>query len=166
MRKSTWPLIGILAVAILLAGGLLFFGTNPANQPSRTIPGVGGGPDERVNVTDILQSPNEYVAQTVTLEGEIERTLSTRMFVLDQKGTIVGDEILVITENPVPQEAEGATVNPFNEADQVTVTGTVNRLLIEEIERDLAIDLDQQTKDEFANRPVITASDVTVRLSD
>ena len=166
MRNSTWPIIAILVVAIILVGGLFYFERQPTDRTRQAVPGVGGGPDDRATVSDIIQNPNQFVARTVTLDGEVDRVISPRMFVFDQMGTAIGDEILIITENQIPQEAEDATMNTFNDADQVTVTGTVNRLLIAEIERDLEIDLDRQLEIEFENRPVIMATDVTVTTAE
>ena len=163
MRNSTWPIVAVLVVAIILVGGFFFFGAQPIDDTTQPAPGVGGGPvEEGVTVSDIIANPNQYVTQTVTLDGEVDRVLTPRMFVLDQEGTLVGDEILVITENQIPDEAEGAIANPFNDADKVTVTGTVSRLVITEVERDLDLDLDPQVEVEFENRPYISASDVTI----
>lgn len=115
-----------------------------------------------VTVSDILANPDEYANTTVTVEGEIDRVLSPRAFVLDQEGTVAGDEILIITQTPITPPAESADLNPFSETDSVRVTGTVRQLVIAEVEQDFGLDLETEIETEFEDQTMIAASNVTV----
>lgn len=168
MRNRTWQLAAVFIVVLLIIGGVAWVNTQP-RQTGEFVPGIGGGPpvtppEEERLISDIAQNPTQYAGQTVTLRGEVDRIFDPQIFVLDQMGTAVGDEVLVITTNPIPIPPEaGRDVSvPLQNTDQVTVSGTVRLFIIENIEQEIGLDLDQALEVEFEGKPVIMATDVSV----
>jgi hypothetical protein len=166
MRNVSWQVVTVLVLAVLLIGGAYYL--NSQNTKPRDggqmVPGIGGGPptNEESLISDIVQNPSRHVGESVTVQGEIDRVLSPRIFVLDREGTAIGDELLVVARAQIPSEAKRDINNPLQNADKVTVSGTVRMLLIEDIEQEIGSDLNQAVEIEFEGKPFIMATDVTI----
>ena len=115
-----------------------------------------------VRITDIIANPEQYMNTTVTIQGEIDRVINDRSFVLDQQGTVAGDEILVITQTQISPSIEAEDLNPFTATNIVRLTGTVRQLITNEVEEELGIDLETEIETEFEEKIVIIASNVSV----
>lgn len=134
----------------------------------------GGGPptrdevnQEMVDVTDIVMNPNDYTDTTVTLEGEADDLFSSTVFRLDQKGTVVGDEILVFSRSPIPIQVQAdATDNILDDDPDVRVQGTVRMMNVVELERELDLDLDPEIETELDDREPVIIADQVVSLSN
>lgn len=158
----------IVTVIVLGALSLLGLGIFNSQQPDTGsfIPGVGGGPEETDLLSEIVKNPDSYLGRTVTVSGEVARVISPRMFVLDREGTVLGDELLIYTTKPLTPQAGRDIANPFQDADKVTVTGTVRRFVITDIERDIGMDLETEIEVEYQNEPVIAATDVNQVIAE
>lgn len=161
MRKNTWGIATVLIIAALLLGGLALLNTQQ-NVERQPLQGIGGGPDDRTIIADIIANPDSYIAKAVTVNGEVDRVLSPEVFVLDQEKAIVGDEILVLMRNNLPEEINNARNSPLNDADLVSVSGTVQQVQLTEIEREFNLNLDSQLEDQ----PVIVATNITRQNTD
>lgn len=92
MRKAkNIKLIGVLLIIILIILGISGCSGNSGNSSERY--GVNISEKEVVSVKDIYSNPNEYLNQTVRLEGEIVRECSSGcwFFLEDKTGTIYVD---------------------------------------------------------------------------
>ena len=113
-------------------------------------PGLGPGDTERqgpsagfevdTSISDIVDSTEEYLGQTVTLSGEVEQIISPHAFRF-------GDAMLL-----------AVTAEPRNDLfvePTAYVTGTIREFKLADIERDLNIDLDDQQFTNAEGAPVI-----------
>ncbi len=92
MRKAkNIKLIGVLLIIILIILGISGCSGNSGDSSERY--GVNISEKEVVSVKDIYSNPNEYLNQTVRLEGEIVRECSSGcwFFLEDKTGTIYVD---------------------------------------------------------------------------
>jgi hypothetical protein len=113
--------------------------------------------DGTVSIMDLMNNPDQYYGQSVTVEGEIDSVESEQAFVLDQQGTIIGDEVLVLYSTT---PAGGDSPNPFANEDRVQVSGTVQRL--SEVDAIYTQGLSDAMRNDYADKPVIVATTVTL----
>jgi len=132
------------------------------NTPLNTAPATAAG---NVRVADITGNMNNYAGKTVTVSGWVERTYGANSFELDEDSVFTGgidnDLLVVGAAGVIPAGMK------FGDADaKVRVTGTVRRLVIAEIERDLGFDLTPEIETEFRDKPVLVANSVQVIKRD
>jgi len=92
MRKAkNIKLIGVLVIVILIILGISGCSSNSSDNSERY--GVDITEERVVNVKDIYTNPNEYLNQTIRLEGEIVRECGSGcwFFLEDETGTIYVD---------------------------------------------------------------------------
>ena len=92
MRKAkNIKLIGVLLIVILIILGISGCSSNSSDNSERY--GVDVTEERIVNVKDIYTNPNEYLNQTIRLEGEIVRECGSGcwFFLEDETGTIYVD---------------------------------------------------------------------------
>lgn len=118
----------------------------PATTPAAG--GTVGDPEAEGGLAQ--ESLQGKVGQSVTVRGEVAKTLVANAF------TLGGDEI---GENPVL--VVGANMAQVAEGDTVTVTGTVRRFDLPGVERDLGLDFVDNEFTDFADDPIIQATSVT-----
>lgn len=167
-KGAIWGwMLGAIALLLLvltipyITGQNVNFTTNTTIQEPQ-----GGGPgvddENAVALTDIIENVDGYLGRTVTVDGEIETVYNQRVFRLDQETAVVGDEILVVTRGTtVPEDVNNTADFLFEDAQDVRVTGQVQRLVVVEVERDVDLDLDPQIETEFEGQPIIVADQVT-----
>lgn len=108
-----------------------------------------GEPSAGITVDDVVDDPDRYVGLTVSVHGEVESLHGGGLFTLE--GTDALDEHLLVHTPDEAAVVEGASVR---------VTGTVRRLVVTDVERELDIDLDTDLEIEFENEPVLLAAQV------
>lgn len=163
--------------AVLLGFGLVFGTTGCDPQDTATEPGTNAAGTNAVvtpadgtvdtawegaTVAEIVDNPTIYAGRTVVVSGEVNRILSPRAFTLGGQGWFGGQELLVVTQAPIPAVVNRPADAALVEDDIVQVTGTVRNFVLAEIERELTIDLDEGLFVEFDNRPALIARDVDV----
>jgi hypothetical protein len=108
-------------------------------------------------VAQVDQDPMRFHGKRVRLGGEIDKVYSPRAFELEGEGVWWDDQILVVARSPVTLGGRILT-----EDDEVMVSGTVKKLTVAEVERELGWDLDPQIEVEFRDLPVLVADTVTM----
>ena len=138
----------LMLVAVGLAGAILF-----ANWFS-------GMPDrQRSSDTGVLVEPRAS-GDRVVLLGRIEMVNSPHSFVLDIGETVAGRRVLVLSREPV-FSADGGPINVRNDANTLfQITGRARRFHREDIERELGIDLDDETFKRFEDNVVVVAEKI------
>lgn len=117
--------------------------------------GQGGGTvmmdgDDEFTIMELMDNPDQYYGQSVTVEGEVDSVESDQAFVLDQQGAVMGDEVLVLYSTPIS----------FSEEDRVQVRGTVQRL--SEVDAMYSEGMTEAMRTEYAEKPVLVATTVTL----
>lgn len=125
-------------------------GTDPTMTPGMGTPGL------IAEFEEVAENPNQFMGQTVTLNGEVAEVLGPNVFRIQEDQLIGGSDIIVITTG---------SQTPVMEDSQVQVTGEVRQLVITEIERDynnLGWDntLRTEIEREYTDRPAIVAQSI------
>ncbi|MCT7954932.1 hypothetical protein [Laspinema palackyanum] len=125
-------------------------GTDPTMAPGMGTAGM------TTDLGEVADNPNQFMGQTVTLNGEVAEVLGPNVFRIQEDEAIGGSDIIVITTD---------SQMPVMEDSQVQVTGEVRQLVITEIERDynnLGWDdtLRTEIEREYTDRPAIVAQSI------
>lgn len=120
----------------------------------------GADADSILDVADITGSPERYLGQTVTVVAEVEEVLGPYSFKLDEGAVLAGgidNDLRVFWSN----SASLAAIDDQWLNDNVRVTGTVARMTVTELEREIGWDLDPELEAEVeGTRPVLIARSV------
>ena len=109
-------------------------------------------PASRVDLDDVESEPFKYVGRTISVDAEVEEIYGPRLFTIDEPhwGDLDG-EVLVF--------APSMLAALVNNNDRVTITGTVQRAAMAEIEREWGwFELDPEIEVDFLERPVLVAT--------
>ena len=144
-RVGWW--VAAIALFFLVGGGIAYFITNPPASSGPT-------------VADVARNSDEYNGLALTLKGEMENIKGAHVFMLDEEGPAVGDEVLVLSIPSI--EAQGGSSGDFAdlEGQDVQVTGTVRKLSAVDIKKETGLDLDPELVLELETRPVLIARQV------
>jgi len=110
--------------------------TSKADEPGAMAAGV-------IDVDDITGNPDKYLGQTVTVIGEVDEVHGPDAFSLDEENPVAGgidNDLLVIG----PQAASLEDLDDQWLNDEVRVTGTIGKMTVMEIEREIGWDLSPQ----------------------
>lgn len=111
----------------------------------RPVPAAGApGAGPVLGVGPLLETPDRYVGQPVTVNGRVTRVVEPNAVVLDNR--------LLVTARNLPNNLQVGT--------PLRVTGPFNRFALPTFERDLGVDLNDQLFAEFNNQPAIAATNV------
>jgi len=127
-----------------------------AGRPSDAAPAANTG----IKVEDLVKNADRYIGQEVTVIGEVDEVLSPQAFALDEDALLsagIDNDVLVF----YPKASELAALDDAWLNDEVRVTGTVGRMTVTEIEREVGWDLDPKIEVEVEKKgPVIIAKRV------
>lgn len=116
-----------------------------------------GAADART-VDTVTDRPEDFIGRTVTIRGEMDDVRGPRAFTLGDHDWILGEELLVVA----PKQPAGAVWDLKALDDRpVTVTGTVRKLVVAEVEREFDFDLDPEFEIQFRDRPILIADNIT-----
>jgi hypothetical protein len=127
------------------------------DRDDASMPSTQLAPAPTATVEQVDEDPMRFHGKRVRLGGEIDKVYSPRAFELEGEGVWWDEQILVVARSPVT--LGGRTLA---EDDEVMVSGTVKKLTVAEVERELGWDLDPQIEIEFRDLPVLLADTVTM----
>jgi hypothetical protein len=114
-------------------------------------------------VADIVGNPNYYFGEKVTVEADVQEVLGPRAFSLDEDAPLAGGldrELLVLGRETSDLEAiDDQWLN-----NKVRVSGTVGRISVVEIEREIGWDLDPQLEAEVEAAGAVLFADSVNRI--
>ncbi|MCT7983642.1 hypothetical protein NG796_10060 [Laspinema sp. A4] len=112
-------------------------------------------------VEEVSDNPDQFMGQTVTLNGEVAEVLGPNVFRIQEDEAVGGSDLIVITTD---------SQMPVMEDSQVQVTGEVRQLVITEIERDYNLGWDDTTRTrierEYTDRPAVVAQSVQQMMNN
>ena len=126
---------------------------------------VGTAGDGTVRVADVVAAPNEYFGRTVTLEADVEEVFGPRAFALDEDAPFSGgidNDLLVLAKGA----GDLADIDDQWLNNKVRVTGTVGRMSVIEVERELGWDLDPELEVELERAGAVLIASSVNRLQD
>lgn len=135
-----WVFGGLLMVALVMLGVSI----------------VGNRDDGANRTTQVAENPANFYGQSVNLTGEVDDIYGVQAFSLDGTG-IVNDKVLVISRNALIPVGGAGDDYLYNTGDRVQVQGTVRSFQIDDIERDLSIDLVDSMFMGWEGKPVVIA---------
>jgi hypothetical protein len=157
----------LVATHVMLADGRDLLGasavgrTDDSDTPTPSTSTSMAAPDVLISATKLVRDPKDYYGRTISVRSDVEKVLSANAFTLDEDAVFKGPDVLVLVPRGV---ASG-----LRENEKVTVTGTVRRWVVAELDRDLDFFDDgkivnTETKVDWDTRPVIVAT--SVRTAD
>lgn len=149
----------LAAFAVFLLASCEGVGRDPGAQDDIGEP----TPEEQAEATDpsesyanlerVTRRPGLFYGEEVTLDGRVGRTISADVF------SLTGDEAADSGESFEVEAAlvagEGGPVPDLSEGQRVRVTGEVRELNLKKIEREFGVNLDDNLRREFEDRPAI-----------
>lgn len=171
MHRTTYGSVGLALTVALLS-----LGCQGRNDVDMTDTGVGMAPGTgatataggdvapaagMVRIGEINDNLDQYIGDTVTVEADVEEVLSSFAFALDEDDALAGgvdNDLLVFS----PQSAQLESIDDQWVNNRVRVTGTVQRMNVQELERELGRDLDAKLESKIeGTRPVLIAHSVS-----
>ena len=127
--------------------------TDPAPTPdvSRDVAPVA---NTAIDVDDVVKDADRYVGQEITVAGEVDEVLSPMAFALDEDAPFQGgvdNDLLVF----YPKSSELADLDDQWLNDEVHVTGTLGKMSVIEVEREVGWDLDSKLEAEVEKQGYI-----------
>jgi hypothetical protein len=111
-------------------------------------------------VAQIVEDPQRYYGQRVTLTGNVGSILGSRAFTLDAPGVAV-NKLLIISKTPIePIGGSGLEYSMFQPSERVQIKGHVEYFSIQDVENELNADLVNSVFLPWEGRPVIVADEV------
>lgn len=109
-------------------------------------------------VDEVTDNPEDFIGRSVTVRGEMDDVRGLRAFTLEDHDWVFPEELLVIA----PHQPAGAVSGLDTLEDrEVTVRGTVRKLVVTDLEREFDFDLDPEFEVEFRDRPILIAEEIT-----
>jgi hypothetical protein len=128
----------------------------PASTPTDAAPAA----NTAMDVDDLVKNVDKLIGQEVTVVGEVDEVLSPMAFALDEEAALsagIDNDVLVF----YPKSSELAALDDAWLNDEVRVTGTVGKMTVVEIEREVGWDLDPKIEAEVEKQgPVLIAKKV------
>lgn len=104
------------------------------------------------DIDTVKEEPQRFYDKAVRVTGEVDKIYSDRAFRLEGTGWAFDDDITVLMKKPL--------TTPIKNDDELVVSGTVRRLVVADVERDLGWDLSPEIEVELKERPVLVADSV------
>jgi hypothetical protein len=106
-----------------------------------------------VKLDDLEDKPENYVGKIVTVEGEVDKMLGPHLFTIDERQWADAAR-----EMPVSVPAPFTVA--LKEDAMVRVTGTVEKIPIDRLEKEIGPITDAKLRARIADRPVLVATAV------
>lgn len=139
-------------MVVLLAAGACGRGETPEQIQEAALP-----PGATATVEQVDEDPMRFYGKRVTISGEVEKIYGTRAFELQGESIWWDEQLLVVTRSPIAIGKQMLTSD-----EDVMVSGTVRKLTVAEVERELGWDLEPEIEVEFSEKPVLLAESIRV----
>ncbi len=107
-----------------------------------------------MKVEDVVKNMDKYVGQEVTVVGEVDEVLSPQAFALDEDAILeagIDNDLLVF----YPKSSELAPLDDAWLNDSVRVTGTIGKMTVMEIEREIGWALEPKIEVEVEKKGLV-----------
>jgi hypothetical protein len=151
MRRKWESTVCVMAVAGAVSVAVA--AQQPAGNPG---PIKSDKPAAMVKLDDLEDKPESFVGKTVTVEGEVDKVLGPHLFTIDERGWADPARELPVSV-PMP------FIVALKEDMLIRVTGTVEKVPIDRLEKEIGAIGDPKLREEIANRPVLVATAVAER---
>lgn len=162
-------IVGVIAIGIFLWQRIdLTFWNQADSNPSQEFQILPGGPvssvepsDEAgITVDEILDNPQVYQGLEVTVEGVVNEWVAKNAFTIGSQG-LLDEGLLVIAASDFPNPENVASDQlAISDNSYVEVTGTIKIFNREQIQQELAVELEPEVFTSYENTPVILVQQV------
>ena len=146
MSATGW-LLSFLALAAAILIGLVLWAVLGEEEIPRT----------GATVDSITTNPSLFHGDLVVVAGEVERVLGRHAFTIGGDDFLGGDELLVVSPDPLPTVAGRPGATALAEDDVVQASGPVRYFALADVERDLGIDLEDGLFAAWEGQPAVVA---------
>jgi hypothetical protein len=115
-----------------------------------------------VGLPAILENPQRYYGQKMTLSGAVGQVIEPRAFVMVDRQRLQGgplSEVELADRGVLVVHTDGSTPN-VAEPQNVRTTGTLQRFVIAAFEQQQGVNLDEELYGEYEDRPVLLVTRV------
>jgi hypothetical protein len=159
-QRTLWWIIGAAVLVLLIAVAIPSINNRDAQSPqlpsaggTATSGGVSINTATTTTIRQVINNPNNFIGQRVSVAGEIARYDGRRVFVLNELD-LANTSLPVVSRTPITQDLDNGT--------DVIVTGTLERLVVADIERRYDIDLDVQIEADYKDLLILIADTVEI----
>jgi hypothetical protein len=126
-----------------------------AQQPAPAAQGPikSESPAMTVKLDDLEDKPENYLGKTVTVEGEVDKALGPHLFTIDERQW-------ADAARELPVSVPAPFMVGLKKGAVVRVTGTIERIPIDRLEKEVGAIVDATLRGRLANRPVLVATAV------
>ena len=159
--RNIGAMLLMLAVALFLAS----CGGEEAGGSPESGGGESAGGAEGVSVATIIDNPEEFYGNQVTVSGLVTEVIGPNAFAIGGDEFIGGESLLIVGAQELPQIVEGVAegdVVEIKQQDLVQVTGTLRPAEQQEITDEVGYELDNQVFEVFGGEAAVVASQVVV----
>ncbi|GAB1543978.1 hypothetical protein NUACC21_66540 [Scytonema sp. NUACC21] len=142
LLQKLWDAKVVLATAFLAMLVRAGYGSDAASPPGLT------------STYDITNNTEDYIGKTVTVISKPFEKVGLSSFTVSDSRYMSGEPFVVVNASGVPFDL------PRNRDVKVQVTGQVQNLEIDKIERDYQLNLQDGDYKEYVNKPAIIAEDI------
>jgi hypothetical protein len=111
--------------------------------------------DTNVTIEELADDTEQYVGQTITIRSQVAEELDDSSLILQTDESFGGAPVLVFN-------ADSNSLNRPSEDIPIQVTGTVQQLVLADIENQYGVDLDERLYTDYENQPAIIAESVAL----
>lgn len=109
---------------------------------------------------EITTNPDRFLGQEVTVQGEVGSVLGLNTIVLDLPGSMLNDDILVISTDQIGDSVE--SVQTYLDDKNVQLTGTVNRFIYATYKETLDLNIQPGIVSVYEGRPFILVDSISL----
>jgi hypothetical protein len=134
--KVLLTVIAIASVSLFAIAGQQDPRTDDATCRQYTKPTIrmnAGETGQMVKLDDLIDKQDQFIGKIVTVEGEMHRIFSERVFTIEDDDLLRDDDVLIISDVP-RQQAVVALENSIDPGKNVRVTGFVHKYDQKELE--------------------------------
>ncbi len=154
-------ILGIVFLVFTILLTVSFYNSNDLNRTaSSQAPMPLANKGQNTNLDEVISIPDEYVGVPVTVRGQVDESIGTRGVKVESVGTF-DKKLLVVSRHTLIGVGGGPGESIFKKNEKVQVTGTVQKFSIQEVEKQIGVDLDDSKYREYQGQPVIIAESIT-----
>jgi len=115
-----------------------------------------------VSMYQIADNPQEYYGSTVTVTGDVSYVLGSNSLLVVPQFGVSADDTLVISPVALSEITGQSGDAPLAQGETVRITGEVREFGLPGIEREIGVDLDDESLDAYDGMPSIIASSISL----
>lgn len=147
-----WVILAAVPVVIVVGIVLAMLQSGGADDP------IAEGPNAAANIPRILDMPEEFYGEEVTVTGTVTEVVSDRAFMLQDKDQLAQGTLLVIVTGEDRSALNQAAAN--SDQNLIRATGILRELKLSQTAAEAGVELDEETLRRYEGMPVVLAEEL------